>query len=125
MFWDTTRETIEFLFRASARFCLEFRSLTPDIEEETPARPVAPLGQTESAPVEPAALASPEIRKRRYDILKRFRTEKGLATMGDLARRAAVSVTAIQGMLRGDRSRYAEAKLEDFLKLIGVSRNNW
>ncbi len=38
MFWDTTRETIEFLFRASARFCLEFRSLTPDIEEETPAR---------------------------------------------------------------------------------------
>jgi hypothetical protein len=84
-----------------------------------------PPPATESARTVPATLADSETKARRYAILKQWRAEKGLGTMGDLARHAGASVSAIQGMVRGDRSRYAEAKLEGFLKLIGVSRNNW
>jgi hypothetical protein len=85
----------------------------------------APPPQTESVLPEPRMLADRETRKRRYLILKRYRDEKGLPTMGDLARRAGASVTAVQGMVRGDRTRYAEAKLEDFLELIGVAPSDW
>ena len=73
----------------------------------------------------PTALANAETRKRRYAVLKRYREGHGLNSMGDLARRFALSVTAVQGMVRGDRKRYSEARLSGFLKDIGVSPSSW
>jgi hypothetical protein len=69
--------------------------------------------------------ANAAIRTRRYALLKQFRNDKGISTMADHARRAGMSVTAIQGMVAGDRSRYSEEKLSAFLAGIGVSPNEW
>ncbi len=48
------------------------------------------------------AMVSSETRKRRYELIKQYRDANEF-TMADLARSAGVSVTAIQGMVRGDR----------------------
>jgi ribosome-binding protein aMBF1 (putative translation factor) len=69
--------------------------------------------------------ANAETRKRRYAVLRRYRADHDLNSMGDLARRFGLSVTAIQGMARGDRKRYSEEKLATFLKSIGVSPGEW
>lgn len=84
-----------------------------------------PPEQKEPARLKPTVVVNPETRKRRYALLKRYRTDNGLDSMADLARRFALSVTAIQGMVRGDRKRYSEERLAMFLKSIGVSPGEW
>jgi hypothetical protein len=64
-------------------------------------------------------------RERRYKILKRFRIDKGISTMHDLARHFGMSVTAIEGIVRGDATRYGQQKQADFLKKIGVNLEDW
>lgn len=68
--------------------------------------------------------AAPAQRRRRREIIKRYCTEHGL-TLGDLARRATTNVTAIQGMVRGDRARYSGETLARFLKSIAVPPEIW
>jgi hypothetical protein len=83
-------------------------------EKTIPARP----------PVQPAAMENDETKRRRREIIKQYRSINNL-TMAELSRRVAMSVTAIEGMVRGDRTRYSEETLSRFLKKIGVSPERW
>jgi len=65
-----------------------------------------------------------ETLRRRRELLKAYRRSNGL-TMAALARKLAMSTTAIEGMVRSDRKRYGEDTLQRFLKTIGVSRDQW
>jgi hypothetical protein len=69
--------------------------------------------------------ANAETRSRRRDIVKRYCKENKDLTMAVLAQRGETSVTAIQGMVRGDRTRYSEETLIRFLKAIGLSADQW
>jgi hypothetical protein len=93
--------------------------------EEYELRFPKPPEQNEPARLKPTVVVNPETRKRRYALLKKYRTDNGINSMGDLARHFALSVTAIQGMVRSDRKRYSEEKLATFLKSIGVSPSEW
>jgi len=77
--------------------------------------------QAQTAPLRPTTTLD---RTRRRELLKRYRQDQSL-TMAALARRAATSVSAIQGMVRGDRTRYGEDTLARFLKAIGVPAEKW
>jgi hypothetical protein len=68
---------------------------------------------------------SAETVKRRRELIKRYRNAHEGMTMPDLARHTGTCVTAIQGMVRGDRTRYSEEKLSKFLKTIGVPADQW
>lgn len=87
----------------------------------------APSGAPEAGGVkaEPPPEPRTETRKRRREILRRYRTAKSLATMPDLARHLGMSVTAIQGIVRDDGTRYGQQTLADFLKKIGVKPGEW
>lgn len=73
MFWETSTESIEFLFRTSARYCLELRSLTPDLEEKMPGQPgaIPPQQIAKEQVMEPVNAIqqteqdNPELRRRR------------------------------------------------------------
>jgi len=82
-------------------------------------------GQAELQPSGPKMLANAQTRKRRYAFLKKYRADHNHNSMGDLARHFGLSVTAIQGMVRGDRTRYSEETLAKFLNSIGVSPSEW
>ncbi|HXP87805.1 MAG TPA: hypothetical protein VN841_23940, partial [Bryobacteraceae bacterium] len=69
-------------------------------------------------------LADTATRNRRRQIVKRYQETHDMKRT-DLARRVAMSPTAIEGMIRGDRSRYSEEKLLKFLEQIGVKPENW
>lgn len=71
-----------------------------------------------------ATVANAKTQKRRRELIKLYRTKHDL-TMANLARHSATSVTAIQGMVRGDRTRYGEETLLRFLKTIGASPEQW
>lgn len=80
---------------------------------EDPARPRAKPG------------ADASTRRRRRGIINEYRRGHQIETMEQFARHVGVSLTAIQGMVRGDRTRYGETKLEVFLKAIGVLPSDW
>ena len=71
--------------------------------------------------IQPAT--APDIMRRR-EFIKRYCTDNGL-TRATLANRATTCVTAIQGMVRNDRTRYSEETLARLLKTIGVSPEKW
>ncbi len=75
--------------------------------------------------LQPSRLVSDQIRARRQLIRKYLTQHEERLTMASLAWRATTSVTAIQGMVRGDRTRYSQDTLERFLKTIGVSLQDW
>jgi Helix-turn-helix len=79
--------------------------------------------RADNAP-ESATPANTSTRRRRRELLKHYRFEHDF-TMADFARHAGMSVTAIQGMVRGDRSRYSEETLFRLLKTIGVAPDKW
>ena len=58
------------------------------------------------------------------DLVRRYKRENDL-TGADLARRCKMSVTAIQGIIREDRTRYSDETQVTFLKKIGVSQEQW
>lgn len=74
---------------------------------------------------EPPPPISDAIRQRRREILQRYRQTKEISTQEILARHLGVSPTALQGMLRGDRSRYSMEKLGEILKKMNVSPDEW
>ncbi len=65
------------------------------------------------------------LRAHRRSILKTMMTDKMLDGMDALAWHLGVSVTALQGMVRGDKTRYAADKLTAVLTKIGCSRAKW
>jgi ribosome-binding protein aMBF1 (putative translation factor) len=66
-----------------------------------------------------------EVPKRRREILKRFRVDRGIGTMQDLARHLGMSLTAIHGIVRDDTTRYSQETRLEFLKKIGVDPEKW
>lgn len=70
-------------------------------------------------------LADQETRKRRRAILKRYRLGTQIATREDLALHLGISVSALEGMISGDRTRYSAERLSEFLKKIGVLPEDW
>jgi hypothetical protein len=46
-------------------------------------------------------------------------------TMAAFARHVHKSSTAIYGMINGERTRYGTEALEDFLRTMGVSQEEW
>lgn len=78
----------------------------------------------EGTPGKEESKPSRETHKRRRDLINRY-CKGNTLTRADLARRAGTSVTAIQGMVRGDKTRYSQDTLVRFLKTIGVSSDLW
>ncbi len=64
-------------------------------------------------------------RRSRREILKRYRQTKGIGTQQGLAWHFGVSLTALQGMVRGDRSRYSVETLGEVLKKMNVLPDEW
>ena len=67
-------------------------------------------------------------RARRRKLLKDYLDRHSATdnfTMADLARRIGSNVTAIQGMVRGDRTRYSQEHLLRVLKFIRVTPDQW
>jgi len=67
----------------------------------------------------------PERIKRRRQIVKNYKSSKQLTTKLDLARNLGMSESAIDGMIRGDTTRFGSDTLSDFLKKIGVAPQDW
>lgn len=66
-----------------------------------------------------------ELRARRREILNTVIKNKGLDGMDGLARHLGVSGTALQGMVRGDKSRYGEDTLLAVLKKLDCPLATW
>jgi hypothetical protein len=84
--------------------------------------PVGSLTPQERTPTEKAPRA---LKIHRRKIVKAFREKNGFDRMDTLARRLGVSLTALQGMIRGDTTRYSDDKLDSVLKQFGSSRAEW
>jgi len=67
---------------------------------------------------------SPWLKRRRREILKRYRSHHGL-TMADAARTCTTAETALYAMVRGDKTRYGSEALARVLEKIGVSLQEW
>jgi hypothetical protein len=65
------------------------------------------------------------LKAHRREILKAYITDNTLGGMDGLARRAGTTTTALYGMVRGDRTRYSPEKLDNLLKIIGCSQEEW
>jgi hypothetical protein len=61
----------------------------------------------------------------RRAILGAFMTEKSVDGMEALARYLGVSETALYGIIRGDRTRYSDDRLDSVLKQIHCPRSKW
>jgi hypothetical protein len=101
---------------------LEGREITGDIEfiEEQFTDERRSL-KTQAAAKKPAGA----LRTHRRSILKAVMTERVLDGMDALAWHLGVSETALHGMVRGDKSRYAPDKLTAVLAKIGCSEAKW
>jgi hypothetical protein len=73
----------------------------------------------------PPTTSSTAIRKRRREVLKQYRMTEEIGSQEGLARHFGVSITALHGMVRGDRTRYSEEKLANVLQQIGISPHEW
>jgi hypothetical protein len=73
----------------------------------------------------PSGVADKQTRRRRREILDRYCSGNQLETRPNLARHLGMSLTALQGIMRGDVTRYSEDKLSKFLKKIGVAPEDW
>ena len=62
--------------------------------------------------------------KRRREIVGKYRVKHSL-TVDQLAHRCHTTPSAIHGMMRGDRTRFGPDSLSRFLKVIGVSVQEW
>jgi hypothetical protein len=69
---------------------------------------------------------TPRLKAKRQSIVRRVRKSKGRdMTMAAFARHVHKSSTAIYGMINGERTRYGTEALEDFLRTMGVSQEEW
>jgi hypothetical protein len=73
----------------------------------------------------PPQQPSPDLIANRRAILAAFIEMKGFDSVGSLSRHLGISETALQGMVRGDKSRYSESKLNTTLNKMGCSRAEW
>lgn len=64
-------------------------------------------------------------KERRRARIKTYRKDKDNMTMADFARHVGISLTAIYGMIQGDRKRYSEKKRSILLQKIGVFPSQW
>jgi hypothetical protein len=85
---------------------------------------VAQGEEMKSASPKTGTKANAQTQVRRRELLKRYLADHNLSASG-LARRVGISQTAIQGMVKGDRTRYSEQTLSTFLKHIGVQAGQW
>jgi hypothetical protein len=76
-------------------------------------------------PSSKAPFADAPTRKRRREFLDNYSQSKKLETREHLARHLGVSLTALQGIVRSDRSRYGPETLSAFLKKIGMTAEEW
>jgi hypothetical protein len=63
--------------------------------------------------------------RNRARLVRKYRKENGALTMADLGRRVGKSSTAIYGMINGDKRRYNDAALEDFLTKLNLTLAVW
>jgi hypothetical protein len=61
----------------------------------------------------------------RHAIVDTFKKKNELESMDAVARRLGVSETALQGIIRGDTSRYSPEKLDLVLSKMGCTRADW
>ena len=64
------------------------------------------------------------IKKRRREFVDDYKRQHGI-TLAHLAHRFGMSVSAIMGIIREDRSRYSDDKRDRFLKRLGVTEGQW
>jgi hypothetical protein len=91
------------------------------------------LIRSEEQQTGPSAKAAPTAssanQKRREDhrrgIIKAYKRREGLTKMEAVARRLGVDASALYGMTRDDRSRYAIETLESVLKTLGCTKEQW
>jgi hypothetical protein len=69
--------------------------------------------------------ASREVKRHRLRILKTLVQKRELTGMEALALRLQISVTALYGMVREDRTRYSDDKLDSVLEQIRCTRAEW
>jgi ribosome-binding protein aMBF1 (putative translation factor) len=84
-------------------------------EQETQAQ--APFAIPSSAP-------SSDVISRRKSWLKKYRSEKELSAEA-FARKVGISETAIRGIVKEDRSRFADATRNKLLDVLGISLREW
>ncbi len=132
--WKGRSDVIDSWFEGDCRPAVEgvIRGLVDERIEYSYKQPLPLLAQDGShkvGSVEASSIsrrtADQATRLRRRSLLNQFKAARGLFTQADLARHTATSPTAIEGMVRGDRSRYSEARLAEFLKKISVSPEKW
>ena len=107
----------------SADYCerLAYRAVAHDAEAQTRATQASDVGAAGEAGLRGVTLS---LRKRRRELLKKYKIEEG-STTADVARRFGMSASAIHGIIRGDRSRYSPDTEDRFLKQLGVSSREW
>ena len=118
------------LFEASATYCSWLEKEALEKPAALPAEPEAGQ-QVQPQPADAAGTGgsgSPTVGantiKRRREIVRQYNRKHGL-TMAALSRGVAISVSGIQAIIRGDRSRYSQENCNSFLKKIGVRRGQW
>ncbi len=107
------------LSNASALRCGRIDVDLPFIEEQfTDGRRASSKGLRLKSPAR-------DLKEQRMGILRAFAPSRDHKQMKDLARHLGVSPSALYGMVRDDRSRYSQDKLETVLSRIGCSRAKW
>ena len=92
--------------------------------------PAQPSGSAQRAPKKqnekrPRRTISAATRVRRHELVTNYKRTEDRLTDADLSRRCNIDTSALQGMIREDTSRYSEATLKKFLKVINVPRREW
>lgn len=67
---------------------------------------------------------TPDVIARREALVSEYRVRKGLSAVA-FSLRLGMSDTAIRGIIREDRTRFASAKQVKLLKELGVTRGEW
>ncbi len=75
-------------------------------------------------PPPPANTVTPALKKRRLELVTRFRKDKGF-TMAQLGFHVRIDPSAIYGMINGARTRYDDETLSGFLTKLNLSRSEW
>ena len=87
-------------------------------------RPLVKRGTPAPADSHPKK-ASIALRAHRHAIIKAFMKQNSHEGMAALTFKLGVSETALQGMIRGEKKRYSDDKLDSVLKQIGCPRAKW
>lgn len=130
--------TIQLVFYLSAEFCRFLRDMAPlaksDAEQPRPDSSAVADTPREPAAEEPSAgnqrhsetetQISKSLKKKRQEIVHKYAGDHDLIMAG-LANHVAISLSAIHGIIREDRSRYSEETRNRFLKKIGISLKRW